>query len=98
MKKRIAILGSTGSIGKQTLDLVDWFPDRLEVVALTARTDLDGLKAQVERHRPHFAAITDPKPGSDLSSAIGTLRTGQQALVEAASLPEADLVIVSVVG
>src|SRR5688500_16903095 len=98
MKKRIAILGSTGSIGKQTLDLVEWFPDRLEVVALTARTDLDTLKAQVERHRPYFAAITEPKPGSDLSSSIGTLQTGQNALVEAASLPEADLVIVSVVG
>lgn len=98
MKKRIAILGSTGSIGKQTLDLVDWFPDRLEVVALTARTDLDTLKAQIDKHRPQYAAITDPKPLSDLSSPIGSIQTGQHALVEAASLSEADLVIVSVVG
>jgi len=98
MKTRIAILGSTGSIGTQTLDLVRWFPDRLEVVALTARTGLDALRAQVEEFRPRFAAITDPAPGADLATAAGTVRTGAETLVEAAALAEADLVIVSVVG
>jgi 1-deoxy-D-xylulose-5-phosphate reductoisomerase len=98
MKTRIALLGSTGSIGTQTLDLVRWFPERLEVVALTARTDVDALRAQVEEFRPRFAAVTEPAPGADLRSAVGDLKTGADALVEAAALAEADLVIVSVVG
>jgi len=98
MKTRIAILGSTGSIGKQTLEVADWFPDRLEVVALTARSDAAALQAQVERYRPRFAALTDPPPGASLDTACGRLHTGNQALIDAATLPEADLVIVSVVG
>ena len=99
MKKiRLAILGSTGSIGTQTLDIVDRFPERLEVVALTARTGLDTLRAQVEKYRPSLAVITNPRPNADLQTSAGTIRTGEQALVEAATLPEADLVIVSVVG
>lgn len=95
---RIAILGSTGSIGKQTLDVVDWFPERLKVVALTARSDDATLKAQVERYRPRFAALSNPRPGASLDSAIGAIRTGEEALVEAAAMAEADLVIISVVG
>lgn len=98
MKTRIALLGSTGSIGTQTLDIVDWFPDRLEVVALTARSDAETLRQQVERYRPRLAALSDPTPGAELQTSAGTIRTGADALIEAATLPEADLVIVSVVG
>jgi 1-deoxy-D-xylulose-5-phosphate reductoisomerase len=97
-RTRLAILGSTGSIGTQALDVASWFPERLEVVALTARTDGDTLRAQVARHRPRFAALTDPPAGDALDSAVGRLATGAEALIEAATLPEADLVIVSVVG
>jgi 1-deoxy-D-xylulose-5-phosphate reductoisomerase len=95
---RVAILGSTGSIGTQTLDVVDWFPDRLQVVALTARSDAATLRGQVERYRPQFAALSDPPAGAVLETSVGRIRTGPEALVEAASLPEADLVIVCVVG
>jgi len=95
---RIALLGSTGSIGTQTLDIVDWFPDRLEVVALTARSDAETLRGQVERYRPKLAALSDPAPGTQLDTSAGRIRTGADALIEAATLPEADLVIISVVG
>jgi 1-deoxy-D-xylulose-5-phosphate reductoisomerase len=98
MKKRIAILGSTGSIGTQTLDLVDWFPDRLEVAALTARSDAETLAAQARRYRPRFAALSHPAPGADLETGAVPLRTGPEALVEAATLPGVDTVIVAVVG
>ncbi|MGV3722246.1 MAG: 1-deoxy-D-xylulose-5-phosphate reductoisomerase, partial [Actinomycetota bacterium] len=86
MKTRIALLGSTGSIGTQTLDLVRWFPERLEVVALTARTDVDALRAQVNEFRPRYAAVTEPAPGADLRTSVGELKTGAGALVEAAAL------------
>lgn len=98
MKTRIALIGSTGSIGTQTLDVVDWFPERLEVVALTARSDAAALRDQVERYRPRFAALSEPPAGACLETSAGTIRTGPEALVEAAALPEADLVIVAVVG
>lgn len=97
-KIRVAILGSTGSIGTQTLDVVDWFPDRLEVVALTARSDAETLRAQVERYRPRFAALSNPPAGAVLETSAGPIHTGTEALVEAATLPDADLVIVCVVG
>ncbi len=95
---RIAILGSTGSIGRQTLDIVDWFPDRLEVVALTARSDAETLRAQVERYRPRFAGLTHPLPGTSLETSTGPLHAGEGVLVEAATRDDVDLVIVSVVG
>ncbi len=98
MKKRVAILGSTGSIGTQTLDVVDWHPERLEVVALTARSDAAALARQVERYRPRFAALTEPPAGASLETAAGRLHTGEGALIEAATLPEVDTVIISVVG
>ncbi len=98
MPTRIAILGATGSIGTQTLDVVDWFPERLQVVALTARSDQETLLRQVERYRPSFAALSHPGPECPRSSSVGPLAFGEEALVEAATHPDVDLVIVSVVG
>jgi 1-deoxy-D-xylulose-5-phosphate reductoisomerase len=97
MKKRIAILGSTGSIGRQTLDVVARFPDRLEVVALTAQRDAAALFAQAERFRPRWLALIDPSR-TDGASAPAPCRVGAEALTEIATLPEVDLVVVAVVG
>ena len=55
-KQRLAVLGSTGSIGASTLDVAARHPDRIEVVALTAATQVDKLLAQCERFRPRVAA------------------------------------------
>ena len=57
MKKRIAILGSTGSIGTQTLDVIGEFPDRFEVVGLTAHSRVDLLAEQIRRHSPQFVGV-----------------------------------------
>src|SRR5687768_16804248 len=96
--KRIAILGSTGSIGTQTLDVAEWFPGRLEVAALTARSDWETLRSQVERCRPRFAALSHPPPGASLAGSPVPILAGPEALIEAATLPEVDLVIGAVVG
>ena len=82
--KRIVVLGSTGSIGTQTLDILAAFPERFQVVGLAARTN-DELLAQ-QAHR--FG-----NPQTWLFS-----RDGVEGLVEASTLPEADLVVVSVAG
>jgi 1-deoxy-D-xylulose-5-phosphate reductoisomerase len=96
MRKRIAILGSTGSIGRQTLDVVARFPDRLEVVALTAQRDAGALFEQAARFRPRWVALTDPAAPTD-GSPVPCL-AGPEALSEIAALPEVDLVVVAVVG
>jgi 1-deoxy-D-xylulose-5-phosphate reductoisomerase len=95
MKKRIAILGSTGSIGRQTLDVVAQFPDRLEVVALTAQRDAKALLAQAEQFRPRWLALADPALRDEVPTRC---LVGAEALVEIATLPEVDLVVVAVVG
>src|SRR5262249_51881373 len=96
MRKRIAILGSTGSIGRQTLEVVARFPERLEIVALTAQRDAAALFAQAERCRARRLGLTDPAASSGGSPA--PCRVGPEALVEIATLPEVDLVVVAVVG
>jgi 1-deoxy-D-xylulose-5-phosphate reductoisomerase len=92
--KRLALLGSTGSIGCQTLDVVAWHPERFEVVALAARSDSPEFRAQVERHKPALAVVQ--RAGSNDWAPDGTrLLVGPQALVEAAAAPDVDLVVVA---
>ena len=98
MPTRLAILGSTGSIGRQSLDVASWFPERVQVTALTARTDLATLREQVQRFRPAYAAVTDPPAGADLKVDGCRIETGAEALIEAATRPDVDVVILSVVG
>ena len=82
--KRIVVLGSTGSIGTQTLDVVAAFPDRFEVVGLAARSNQDLLAEQAERFGNPRMWLFD--------------RDGIEGLVEAATVPSADIVVVSVAG
>ena len=57
--KALSVLGSTGSIGTQTLEIVEDFPDRFRVVALTAGNNLDLLINQIQRHAPEVVALAD---------------------------------------
>jgi 1-deoxy-D-xylulose-5-phosphate reductoisomerase len=89
--RTLAILGSTGSIGRQTLQLVDQFPDHFKVVALVAGSDEKALREQVAKYSPSLfglAAITEHED----------LRTGASLLLEAAVMPEADMIVNAVVG
>ena len=98
--KKIAILGSTGSIGTQALDLCRRHPDRYRVTALTARGSREKLFAQVREFRPEMAGLTegiDPKESpEDLK--FCRWMSGQEALHAAAAEVEADQVLVSIVG
>ncbi len=68
--KRISILGSTGSIGRQCLKVVESLPDRLEVVALAAGSNLEVLVAQIQRHKPSLVSVADPAKASELASRL----------------------------
>ena len=96
----IAILGSTGSIGTQALELVRLHPEEFRVVALTARSSREKLFEQVREFRPEVAGLTEPIPMSEIPEDVRFCRwvMGADALHAAAAEVSADMVLVSVVG
>jgi 1-deoxy-D-xylulose-5-phosphate reductoisomerase len=100
MKRRIAILGATGSIGRSTLDLVERSPERFEVVALTAKKNVDALADAARRTGAKLAVIADSDRFGELRDRLdGTgcrAAAGPDALLEAAS--DADWVMAAIVG
>ena len=99
--KKISILGSTGSIGVQTLDVVRSTGD-FQVMALTTNRNIDLLKKQIEEFKPLLAVVMDEEKAKELKKIMGETKTviksGMDGLVEAATLPEAETIVVSVVG
>ena len=101
MRRKIAILGATGSIGKSTLDLVERNPERFEVVAVTAATNSEALADIARRTGAKFAAVADEGQLTDLQERLSSTNcrtaAGEGALIEAAG-SAADLVIAAIVG
>ncbi|HOJ20152.1 MAG TPA: 1-deoxy-D-xylulose-5-phosphate reductoisomerase [Armatimonadota bacterium] len=101
---RLAVLGSTGSIGTQTLAVAEEFADRLEVTALAARRDSDALFEQVRRFRPRVCCLVDVEAADRLAGrlraeGIGTeVLSGPDGLVALATASDVDTVVVSVAG
>jgi 1-deoxy-D-xylulose-5-phosphate reductoisomerase len=101
MKKRIAILGSTGYIGRQALDVIHQHADNYQVVALTTNRNVGLLAQQVEAFRPSYVGIVDAESAEEFKNyglADLELVSGKDCLVKLATLPEVDLVLVAVVG
>ncbi len=101
-KKRIVLLGSTGSIGTQTLEVVNKYSDRLEVTALAAGTNVSLMEEQVRKFRPALAVMWSEEAAADLKARIADTDTkvasGMEGLIEAATLEESDVVLTAVVG
>lgn len=100
--KNLVILGSTGSIGTQALEIVDAYSDRLKVTALAAGSNVDRMEEQIRKYHPHFAVMYEEKAAGDLSVRVAdlpvTVLAGMEGLQQIASLPEADVVLTAVVG
>ena len=101
--KRIAILGSTGSIGRSSLQVIEQFPDRFEVAALAAGRNIDLLAEQIHRFQPKVAAVFDQHLAKDLVSKLqaGTrveVLAGPEGYDQVASWGETDMVLSSMVG
>lgn len=99
--KRLAILGSTGSIGTQALEVAALHGERFTVCALVARASGEKLFAQVREHRPTLAGLTDPRFSlDDVPEDLRGIRWvfGDEALTEAAGMENCDEVMVAVVG
>ena len=99
--KNIAILGSTGSIGTQTLDVVRKNND-LRVVAVSAGKSVEKLEQQIREFHPLLAAVWDEKAAEDLKIRIADTTTkvvsGMDGLLELASMPESDILVTAIVG
>ncbi|MGH2340053.1 1-deoxy-D-xylulose-5-phosphate reductoisomerase [Segnochrobactraceae bacterium EtOH-i3] len=100
-RRRITVLGATGSIGDSTLDLIAAAPEHYEVVALVGHRNLDKLAALARRFRPERVVTADPDGGArlaDLLSGTGiAVAAGKAAAIEAAAMP-ADIVVAAIMG
>jgi 1-deoxy-D-xylulose-5-phosphate reductoisomerase len=98
----VVLLGSTGSIGASTLDVIARHPGRFRVAALAAKQNWERLREQCLRFDPDYAVLVDPDAARRLAQALAGTRTrvlaGMQALEEVAALPEAGIVMAAIVG
>jgi 1-deoxy-D-xylulose-5-phosphate reductoisomerase len=103
---KLAILGSTGSIGRQCLAVVEALPDRFAVVALAAGSNLDELVGQIERHRPEIVSVGDAAKADDLAGRLKTkgllplpaIHHGREGMMAVGTHRAADIVVSAAVG
>ena len=101
-KKKIVVLGSTGSIGTQTLEVVDSYSEYLSVLALCAGSNVTLMEKQIRKFGPSLAVMWSEEAAKDLKERVKDLPvkilSGMDGLIEAATLAEADIVLTAVVG
>jgi 1-deoxy-D-xylulose-5-phosphate reductoisomerase len=103
---KLAILGSTGSIGRQCLSVVEAMPGRFGVLALAAGANLDELVGQIERHRPEIVSVGDGANVDELarrlrakgSSPVPAIHHGREGMLAVGTHPQADMVVSAAVG
>ena len=95
---RIAILGSTGSIGRSALEVIHRHPGQFKVVSLVAETSADALAAQVASFNPRLAVLADEKVPLPDGDGMTTWASGSGAVLEAAADPDTDVVLNALVG
>jgi len=102
--RQIVILGSTGSVGSSTLDVIARYPERFKVVALTAHRQIEALFKQCIEFEPQYAAVGDARSAELLLARLRAAGSatqvlcGEQALEQVAALPQADTVMAAIVG
>jgi 1-deoxy-D-xylulose-5-phosphate reductoisomerase len=104
--KQLSILGSTGSIGRQCLSVVEALPERFGVVALAAGANLEELSGQIARHRPEVVSVGDAQRADELAqmlrekgiSPVPEMHHGQEGMLAAGTHPKADIVVSAAVG
>ena len=102
MVKRISILGSTGSIGSSTLEVVSLFPDRFKVVGLTAGENIDKIESQVRRFKPSIVSLASEKASQELRTRCADLNvevlSGMEGLIRISTISEADIIVSAIAG
>jgi len=101
LKKRVVILGSTGSIGTQALDVLRLYPEQFEIEGLAVRQNIDLLIDQIYEYSPAKVVVADEKKALELKNRVGSkiqVSSGEDALVELAASEDVDIVLVALVG
>ena len=102
IRKRLAILGSTGSIGRQSLEVVDEYPQQFEVYLITANNSIELLIEQARKYLPEIVIIANKAHYATLRDALADLPiktyAGADAIADAMSLPDIDIVVAAMVG
>lgn len=102
MPKNIAILGSTGSIGKQTLEVVSTFPSSLRVVAIAAKDEVDLIVEQIKKFSPKIVSVENEAVKAKVEEKLGTTKvqffTGLEGLAKVATISEAKMLVVAIPG
>ncbi len=100
--KRIVILGSTGSVGRNTLDVISKFPDKFRVVGLTAGWNSDELERQIRKFSPKIVSLAGEEKAEKLKKRLRdrdiTVCSGVEGLIRVATFPGGDLVVSAIVG
>ncbi|MEI6083831.1 MAG: 1-deoxy-D-xylulose-5-phosphate reductoisomerase [Verrucomicrobiota bacterium] len=97
--KNIVLLGTTGSIGVSTQKVAADLPDLVRIVGMASRESVDGMETAVRQFKPLKVAMTNPEKARELEKRIGqTVLGGEQGLIELATMPEADIVLIAIVG
>ena len=99
--KKVVLLGSTGSIGTSTCKVVEDFPNDLELIGLSAGRNVNLLREQVAQFNPQMVSVTDPAAAMEFVNEFnGTpnVQCGDEGLLALATLPEADIVLIAIVG
>ena len=99
--KKVVLLGSTGSIGTSTCKVVEDLPDDLELVGLAAGRNVDLLRQQVAQFRPKLVSLSDPAAAKELAAEFNgapQVECGDEGLLALATMPEADIVLIAIVG
>lgn len=100
--KSIIILGSTGSIGTNTLDIVQRFPDEFRVIGMTGGGNIEKLEAQIRAFKPHAVAVSTESSATTLRTRCADLPVeilaGEEGIAQVAAMPGAELVISAIVG
>ncbi|MCL6519918.1 MAG: 1-deoxy-D-xylulose-5-phosphate reductoisomerase [Armatimonadetes bacterium] len=101
--KNLALLGSTGSIGRQVLDVVSRLPDRLKVVSIAANRNVELLADQVRKFEPYVVSVGTEEHARQLSDLLGNTKppaiySGAKGLETVATHPEADIAVIAVAG
>lgn len=97
--KRITILGSTGSIGRNALDVISKYEDRFRVVGLAARSNIKLLEEQIKKFKPEIVAVADEASALELSKKLKIeILPGDEGVIEVASYRKSDFVISAIIG
>ena len=100
-RKRVVVLGATGSIGESALKVAQDIPDRMEIVGLAANSNAEKLAAAANKVRPQAVCLTDASKLDLLEKALDykpKILSGESGLSEIAALPEAEMVLIAIVG